>query len=368
MANAQAVMVLAAAGDAIGYRNGRWEFRLSTQAIHDELDALTGGRGMRGLVVTRRGEWLVSDDTVLHLATAEGIVAAGPGASMDTMMRAVAERSKRATNDMTARAPGRTTQRSLRAIDVDGANWARTPFNRSGGGCGAAMRSACLGVRFANNEAELIAASIEVGRLTHHHPTGYLGGLFAAYGVALGLAGVAPVLWCERFLALLPRVRVYLESSGREARLNLEAFDEGDFAARVRTFMAARGLDDATATTVPTFPEPYGVPARDAFQRSLSFRGINPGGSGYDCVLIALDGLLAAIHSPPGVPADPWTALCHVAVLHGGDNDSTGTVAGAFYGALFGFAGVPAANYADVEYVGRARNAGKRLHRMSEAH
>jgi len=32
-------------------------------------------------------------------------------------------------------------------------------------------------------------------------------------------------------------------------------------------------------------------------------------------------------------------------VLHGGDNDSTGAIAGACFGALYGFTGVPKCHY-----------------------
>ena len=47
----RACMILALVGDAVGYRGGRWEFRLATQAIHDELFAMTGGKGMAGLKI-----------------------------------------------------------------------------------------------------------------------------------------------------------------------------------------------------------------------------------------------------------------------------------------------------------------------------
>ena len=34
--------------------------------------------------------------------------------------------------------------------------------------------------------------------------------------------------------------------------------------------------------------------------------------------------------------AGSWDELCRRGVLHGGDNDSTGAIAGAWYGALYG--------------------------------
>jgi len=49
------------------------------------------------------------------------------------------------------------------------------------------------------------------------------------------------------------------------------------------------------------------------------------------------DALLAAGNS--------WEELCMRGVLHGGDNDSTGAIACAWFGALYGFTDVPQCNY-----------------------
>ena len=66
-----------------------------------------------------------------------------------------------------------------------------------------------------------------------------------------------------------------------------------------------------------------------------------PGALGIDSFLIAYDAFLSSNGS--------WEELCLRGVLHGGDNDSTGTIAGAWFGAYYGFAGVPTKHYKALE-------------------
>jgi len=94
--------VLGGVGDAIGFRNGKWEFLKDGPRIHAQLGELGGisaltyaasppvapesqlllpGQltlrfGSRARTTTRvnRRDWRVSDDTVMHIATAEALV------------------------------------------------------------------------------------------------------------------------------------------------------------------------------------------------------------------------------------------------------------------------------------------------------
>ena len=85
------------------------------------------------------------------------------------------------------------------------------------------------------------------------------------------------------------------------------------------------------------FPDKYGIEERDKFYKTIT-NSEWAGANGIDSVLIAYDGIL-------GCKAN-WTELCLRAMLHGGDNDSTGCIAGSWFGALYGFDTVPKNNYA----------------------
>lgn len=101
---------------------------------------------------------------------------------------------------MAGRAPGRTTGKSVSILKEDGSNWNQIPYRDGSAGCGASMRSACIGLVFYDNIEKLIAVSIESGRITHHNPVGYLGSVVSAYFTALAIKGIPPNLWAAYFV------------------------------------------------------------------------------------------------------------------------------------------------------------------------
>jgi len=137
-----ACMVLGAAGDALAFRNGEWEFQRDGTLIHQELARL---RGIENLEVSFAKNGLkVSDDTVMHNATAKALVAAPNDEPEDLVFREIAKEYVACMEDMDGRAPGITCVRGakmLRPLEPNG--WV-IPFDRAGGGCGGAMRYAFI--------------------------------------------------------------------------------------------------------------------------------------------------------------------------------------------------------------------------------
>ena len=85
------------------------------------------------------------------------------------------------------------------------------------------------------------------------------------------------------------------------------------------------------------------------------------GSAGVDAALIAYQSLLVAETDKAKGFRDMYETLCLRSMVHAGDNDSTGTMAGAWFGALYGWEGVPENHFAELEYKDRMTAAGREL-------
>ncbi|XP_030642342.1 protein ADP-ribosylarginine hydrolase-like [Chanos chanos] len=344
----KACMVLSGAADALGYNHGNWEFDRDGESVHREVAE------MGGVSKLDVKDFPVSDDTVMHLATAEALVETGDGASLKDLYLALVKKYIHCMNDMDGRAPGITCISSTNQLrSMGGTTW-QIPFNRGGGGCGAAMRAMCIGLRFPWPEQEdlLVAVSVESGRMTHHHPTGYLGALAAALFTAYAVRGQPPVeAWGSGLMQVLEKAKEYVKRSKHCVKENLAHWKY--FEEKWGDYLEERGILDGTGK--PQFPANYGVKLRDRFYSSVSFRGVS-GSSGHDAPMIAYDALLCA--------GDSWVKLADHGFFHGGDSDSTAAIAAAWWGALYAFRDVPKSNYKGLEYRDRLTKLGEKLYML----
>lgn len=151
----------------------------------------------------------------------------------------------------------------------------------------------------------------------------------------------------------LEQAMEYIKINGRDAKKIEENWPY--FKEKWLDYLKIRGIQNGDKD--PNFPSKYGVEERDQFYRSVSYSGWG-GSSGHDAPMIAYDAILGA--------GDSWEELCNRSMFHCGDSDSTGVMAGAWWGAIYGLDNVPDGNYSNIEYKKIIEELAEKLYKKSE--
>ncbi|XP_025901974.1 protein ADP-ribosylarginine hydrolase-like protein 1 [Nothoprocta perdicaria] len=291
----KAALVLAGVGDALGYRNFSRENNALGAKIQQELKEIGG---LENLVLSS-DKWPVSDNTLMHMATAEAVV--------------------------------------------------------TGSGFGASTKAMCLGMRYWKPERleSLIEVSIECGRMTHNHPTGFLGSLCTALFVSYAIQGKPLVQWGREMMKVVPMAEEYCKKTIRHMAEYQEHWFY--FEAKWQFYLEEREINEENQNK-PVFPDNYDAEEREKTYRRWSSEG-RGGRRGHDAPMIAYDALL-------GCGGD-WTELCNRSMFHGGESAATGSIAGCLYGLVYGLSKVPKGLYQDLEQRERLEYLGENLYRLS---
>lgn len=180
-------IVAGAVGDALGFPV---EFQSRQSMIVD-------GRGVEGFrKPARHALGTYSDDTQMTIAVAEGLIAAGSGATYKRAMTEIAPRfvawSRSADNN---RAPGNTCMQGCAAL-ASGVPW-ETSGVLGSKGCGAPMRVAPVGL-FWSDLTRVARTAMATSLPTHRHPTAIAASAAMALCVALAARGLTPrEVWTE---------------------------------------------------------------------------------------------------------------------------------------------------------------------------
>jgi ADP-ribosylarginine hydrolase len=354
----KAIMLLHALGDTIGFKNAEWEFNYfkKNADYRTTLEIVFEFISLGGISGIDLKDWIVSDDTIIHIAVAKSLLENELDKNdkdykktfKKNIIEALQEiredeskekRENLKENNIKFRAVGIRTVESVEA-------WADKDSQKIGfissGGNGVAMRSLCIGSFYHKEEDldKLIKYSIETGKLTHPSPIGYLGGLTSAYFTHLALNKVDLHEWPSLLIKLVESEKIleYISSDSHDEIIGYRRFislwkkyidlrfkDGKPIFAKSHLNLLSRSKFFYDFTL--NYDEFYAEKTKDEYS------AFTVGGSGVTSMLMAYDALLDA--------KDSWEKLIYYGMLHNGDSDTVGAIAGGLYGAIYGLKNVP---------------------------
>ena len=348
----EACLVVHALGDTIGFRDGMWEFNYgkSRFCFEDLLEIFYDFIGLGGVNHLDTTGWKVSDDTLLHLAIADAYVHNNSHNNINNIISKLIKNLEKEFKDMDGRYPGINTQKNVKLL-LDGTDWKSIPYDNNAGGSGASMRTLCLGLIFygEKNRIKLIEHSIETSRLTHNCATGYLGGLVSSLFTAFAIEDIQIQQWPHKLIELLESSKIddYMKTT--------RGFDTYDrdkhiFIGKWKQYIEDKFENNSNNTKKPM----HNLVRRAKYYHNNFSKTSYIGAGGDDSVIIAYDCLIDAKNN--------WEKLIVYAMLHIGDTDTTGCIAGGWYGALYGYDDIPKYMINNLEYKKRIMKTGNDIY------
>jgi ADP-ribosylglycohydrolase len=345
----KACMVLAALGDVIGFNNGIYEFNnsndFSINTIGDNY-IVEGSHYSNYIIfdfINTCGFYncplpnmTISDDTIFHLSMAKAFIESNENnflANIEKNMIKEINTSEKISEIINKYRVGNVTLNSLIKLK-NGDNWLKFPYKENDGGTGGCMRTMCIGLIYPNiNQREkLIKLALLSTRITHNNAIAWLGAITSALFVSLAINNIEPSNWIFELISLLESSIIdnIVEENIPNDYVNYIK-DKKIFVDKWKKYQQIRfdkyKFKEIKLMMMPNYRSKF---FHDMFH--FNKNRIYPGAGGDDSVIIAYDALLDS--------KDNWEKLVVYSMLHVGDSDTTGTIAGAFYGAMYGITNI----------------------------
>lgn len=333
----KSIFLLHALGDTIGFKNSIWEFNynISITDVRSTLEIVSEFISLGGITNINLKDWIVSDDTLLNYEIAKFILDLNNEDLQEKhiikLKQEIIKMIDYQMDNNIQREFGLMTGRAIKNW-TDSIDERHTPYNVGSGGNGCSMRTLPIGIRF-NKDSDLnklIQCSIETSKITHNSPIGFLGGLASAYFIKLAINGIEIKKWPYLLIDLY-------ESKEVKKYINIE--DDN-------VYFDYRNSIKIWKKTIEIFFSDKGEPLKlkssiNLISRFKIFIDIEKmmnnnewaGANGQTSIIMAYIALLDC----EGI----WEKLVYYSMLHGGDSDTVGAIAGGFYGAVYGMGDVP---------------------------
>lgn len=333
----KSIFLLHALGDTIGFKNGDWEFNsfnLNINDVRSTLEIISEFVNLGGITNINLKGWLISDDTLLNYEIAKFIL----NLNNETLNEKHIIKLKKEIIKMINYQLNNKLQREFGVMTAKAIqNWTEkndersTSYNPFSGGNGCAMRTLPIGIRFYKDSDldKLIEYSIETSKLTHNSPIGFLGGLATAYFIKLAINNVSIDKWPFMLIKLY-------ESKNVKKYINMDD-DNIYFDYRNSIKIWKKFVETVFDSNEKPYEIKSSINLLSRFQLFIDLeKMINTqndivtiaGGSGQTAVIMAYFALLDS--------KGQWEKLVYYSMLHGGDSDTVGAIAGGLYGAVYG--------------------------------
>jgi ADP-ribosylarginine hydrolase len=353
----EAAILLSSYLDTLGFKNGQWEFNYRrdpqnvSQAIMANFTIVNHYMALGGFNNIDITNWKSSDDTLLIMATIKALIDGGK--EIDYIKRYIEIYNELVKEERVA---GMTTLKSIsylkKIIQKKSDTYLdKIPFDDKMGGNGAAIRTGPIGIFYSNNLDKIISESIIASRLTHNIPMGYLGGLVSALFASYAFNGIDSWLWLDKLLELVKSGKITKYINGTDIGNKHDKEINSYFSLwykykedRLQNLLNFRGKSEFIHPKERLEALSEYIPS-EYFRNKDKERWYLLGASGLDSCIYAYDSLLMSLLLNERFEVDidnpiynPETFL-FFSTLHVGDSDSTGAIAGFWFGALLGFNG-----------------------------
>jgi len=370
-------LILHAVGDTVGYKNSEWEFKIAS--TNKTLEKIYEFIELGGVNNINLKGWIISDDTIFNIDVGNALISDYNNNTSaycknvtDLFLESYGYMLKEGLN---TRQIGLNMKKMIEQIK-NGRKWYDYKYSETAGGSGASMRCIPFGLAFYKNKQQLMEYAIESSMITHPNAVGYLGGFASALFTALAVENIPLNKWaqilvdmCEDDVPKYMKNRKLENVSQSKIDSDYEYFikDRDIFIGKWKVYIEQkiddngnfirRRIDKNLLHRVKYYHENFGYFSRNPkFAKELDPGFIGSGGD--DSVIIAFDCLVDC----DGI----WEKLVVYSMLHGGDTDTTGSIAGAFYGLVYGLDNVPNNFTEHLEYkkeiIQLAKNLYKKYH------
>lgn len=343
-----ASIYLAIIGDKIGFGNGSREKNYMEGTINksskdweqigESLSSIIifkfiSEGGISGLNLT---ELHYSDDTIMHLDTINGFIA--KYSDRDDLYNNITNNyleSFKNINEMRdLYLAGRQSIEAIKSIK-SGLNWRLFPYNKSAGGNGGAMRTMCIGLVYnkPSNLLALIESSIMISSITHPNCISFIGSIISALFTSYAIQDIIPETWIFEVIRLLESKTIDdIVEKIKPTFIEYMIEDKKIFLNKLLTYVEQSFDDNYNYLITDThlrsiFPWKRTLYYHEEFSTNKKY--IYPGAGADDCIIIAYDSLLMAKNN--------YEKLIYMSMINIGDSDTIGSIASAWYGALYGF-------------------------------